>query len=214
MAEFIESGSHPYEMHRLVLHEVSPWKANLKNKKILDIGCGKGIYGFLLKADKGADSLVGIDISLQNLLFCKEHKIYNLLIRGDIRRLPFKDKTFDIVLASEVIEHMKKEEGTLLLKELERICKEKIILTTPNGYWPQSNIGNNPHEIHISGWSCSDFKKEGFKAYGFGSRFFNRHKIMRYVLMYMLTPITYFLPMFGEFLIVTKSVDKRKRRLL
>lgn len=96
--------------------------------RLLDVGCDTGAeltkYSEILKGE-----FVGLDIEL-HLLSENKHKT-NFLI-GDARRLPFKDQTFDVVIATEVIEHF--EEGEVFVKDIKRILTKDgiFILTTPN----------------------------------------------------------------------------------
>ena len=66
-----------------------------------------------------------------------------------------------------MIEHLEKEEGIRMLKEMERVARKKIILTTPNGFLPvDTGPEDNPEEEHISGWKVIDFKGQGFEVFG------------------------------------------------
>jgi len=58
-----------------------------------------------------------------------------------------------------------------MIKEMERVAKKKIILTTPNGFFNALSRPDalNPQEKHISGWTAKDFKNLGFRIYGLGS---------------------------------------------
>jgi ubiquinone/menaquinone biosynthesis C-methylase UbiE len=134
---------------------------------IVDIGCGKGIYGFLLRTQEINNYMVGVDIERRHLLFCLKHKIYDDVILADATCLPFRKSSFKIVLASEVIEHIEKSKGKVFLKELERICNCRIILTTPNGYFPFS-LELYPYETHKSTYSASELKRFGYKVFGIG----------------------------------------------
>jgi len=81
------------------------------NWKILDIGCG-------YRAHKNASVIADI----QNFSdFYKEKKF--VLIQG--KNLPFKDKEFDFVIASHVIEHV--DDFEFFIKELERISSKGYI---------------------------------------------------------------------------------------
>ncbi len=71
--------------------------------KALDLGCGKGAYAYLL-AQRGFYTL-GIDISREEIKDAAEWTSANLFI-GDAERLPFRDSSFDLVICSEVIEHL------------------------------------------------------------------------------------------------------------
>ena len=81
------------------------------NWKILDIGCG-------YKAHKNASVIADIQDFSD---FYKEKKFVQ--IQG--KNLPFKDKEFDFVIASHVIEHVKDFE--FFIKELERISSKGYI---------------------------------------------------------------------------------------
>jgi ubiquinone/menaquinone biosynthesis C-methylase UbiE len=82
-----------------------------KNWKILDIGCG-------YRANENATTIADIQ-NLSN--FYKEKKF--VLIKE--KKLPFKDKEFDFVVASHVIEHV--DDFEFFIKELERISSKGYI---------------------------------------------------------------------------------------
>jgi len=78
---------------------------------ILDIGCG-------YRANKYASVIADV-LDLSD--FYKEKRF----IKINEKKLPFKDKEFDFVVASHVIEHV--EDFEFFLKELERISKKGYI---------------------------------------------------------------------------------------
>ena len=104
----------------------------IKNKNILDVGCGDGVISYLL-AKKGA-KVIGIDNSEIAINFAKE-KCIDLnnveFLVASAHRLPFESKTFDYIVSSEVIEHLNNPDK--MLYEIKRIWnkKGKIIITTP-----------------------------------------------------------------------------------
>ena len=79
--------------------------------KILDIGCG-------YRAHKNASVIADIQ-DFSN--FYKEKKF----VKINEKNLPFKDKEFDFVIASHVIEHV--EDFQFFIKELERITSKGYI---------------------------------------------------------------------------------------
>jgi ubiquinone/menaquinone biosynthesis C-methylase UbiE len=99
---------------------------NIKRKKVLDAGCGSGIYSKIL-ARKGAE-IYGLEISQNMLKFAREHcKNYKIEFKkGSIDRLPYKNNSFDLILASLVIHYLKKPEKAF--KEFNRVLKKKGIL--------------------------------------------------------------------------------------
>jgi len=97
--------------------------------RILDLGCGDGTYIPYLQMK--AIEVVGLDCNVKKLMKAKNLSIQ--AIRADALHLPFKDKSFDLVWASEVIEHTPTLE---VFSELERVAKEKIVATVPNPSGP------------------------------------------------------------------------------
>lgn len=100
-----------------------------KDCSFLEVGCGTGEY--LKFASNNVSFLVGIDISTSYLIRTRLRTNNNAhLIRADATSLPFKDKTIDVLLCSEVIEHLL--EPKKAIDEIFRVSRNKIILTTPN----------------------------------------------------------------------------------
>jgi len=134
------------------------------NWSVLDVGCGRPTESNYI--EKGIFK-VGLDIYEPYLKEREKQKTHNVLILGDARNLPFPDKFFDVVVATEVLEHLNKSDGFKMIAEMERVAKKKIILTTPNGYLPTyAGPNDNPKECHLSGWSYDELKKIGFKIRG------------------------------------------------
>jgi len=100
-----------------------------KNKKILDLACGFG--RFTIPLAKQGYSVEGIDISPNLLKEAKKRaKEENLKIKfrlGDMRKLPYKDKSFDTIICmwSAFIELHKKQDQIKALKEMLRILKKE-----------------------------------------------------------------------------------------
>ena len=80
-----------------------------------------------------------------------------------LKRQP--DRSLDTIFASDVIEHLPKEDGIQFLQEIERTTRSQALIFTPNGFMPQHvGIGNdgwgwtgNSKQDHISGWLPSEF---------------------------------------------------------
>lgn len=69
---------------------------------LLDVGCGTGLSGPILKA-MGYDDLTGLDMSAQMLDIARTRDAYRELVEGRLgERLPFEDGRFDLCLASGV----------------------------------------------------------------------------------------------------------------
>lgn len=104
----------------------------LKEKKILDAGCGTGWFS------KAASERGGIVTSMdlgENLLAQVAKKCKSECVVGSILEIPFPDNTFDFVVSSEVIEHT--PDPYKALHEIHRVLKPggKMVLSTPNKFW-------------------------------------------------------------------------------
>jgi 2-polyprenyl-3-methyl-5-hydroxy-6-metoxy-1,4-benzoquinol methylase len=99
--------------------------------RFLDAGCGAGpALGFL---EKQGFKVTGSDLVLYPLLEARKRSATAGLVNADLAQgLPFKTASFDVILASEVIEHLADAEA--LLAECRRVLAPGgcLILTTPN----------------------------------------------------------------------------------
>jgi len=104
-------------------------KSHVKRRiRLLDVGCDTGAelakYAEILDGE-----FVGLDIRRN---FQPENKNKADFLIGDARHLPFQDESFEVVIATEVMEHF--EQGEMFAKEIYRILTNDglFILTTPN----------------------------------------------------------------------------------
>lgn len=106
--------------------------------KILEVGCGNGYYLSLLNRLGLNISLTGIDNDKMALSDAKRFigdKKVNLIF-ADATKLPFKNRSFNKVICSEVIEHVE-DEGKVL-HEIRRVLKGRgiMVLSTCNINYP------------------------------------------------------------------------------
>ncbi|UCE52055.1 MAG: class I SAM-dependent methyltransferase [Desulfobacterales bacterium] len=114
--------------------------------KILDIGCGSGRHTCAAYQCRDVVA-IGADINLRDLVTAKDR--LNLhdqlgehgggtwgLSVADMTRLPFKNNYFDLVIASEVMEHIPEHENAA--KEVIRVLKpgSMLVVSVPR-YWPE-----------------------------------------------------------------------------
>lgn len=97
-----------------------------RNIKILDIGCGDGVLLSLISRGKR----YGIDTDQSSLNYAAG-KVKAKFIRSAAESLPFHNNFFDVVIATEIIEHLRQPQK--LLAEARRVLKTggRLILTTP-----------------------------------------------------------------------------------
>lgn len=107
---------------------------SLENKTVLEVGCGAGIIS--LELAKTAKKVVGVDVTETALVFGR--KLADLLgyshvefKKGDAENLEFEDESFDLIVCSEVLEHLLNTEKAI--SEFYRVLKKDgtLILTTP-----------------------------------------------------------------------------------
>ena len=140
-------------------------RLNKRGKSILDLGCGRGEPMSFINRNNQFYT-VGLDIFEPYLKECQKHRIHNEYCQGDVCKLPFRDKSFDIVLCMELLEHLDKINGEKLLGEAERVAKKQIILSTPVGPSEQDELllqDGNVFQVHKSSWQPSELKNLGYK---------------------------------------------------
>jgi SAM-dependent methyltransferase len=110
---------------------------------VLEAGCGGGHHGVAL-AKSGFD-VTAIDLTVNGVRAARalaEHERQDIqYICGDIKRLPFEDKSFDICFCSLVLHHFIRMDN--LLKELSRVTKRYFIAFEVNGWDPVSFVRFN-----------------------------------------------------------------------
>ncbi len=100
-------------------------------KKVLDLGCRDGNF---TKFYMDGNEVIGTDIDDVALEICSRElgiKTYHVDLNDDF---PFKDASFDAVVAGEIIEHLMMPEH--FIQEIQRILKTNGVFcgTTPNAY--------------------------------------------------------------------------------
>ena len=84
---------------------------SLREKKFLDIGCGLGFFS--LRAGKLGANVYGIDIGSNLIKICKKRYPKGKFSVASAERIPFKDNSFDIILCTEVIEHVNNQQKVI-----------------------------------------------------------------------------------------------------
>ncbi len=134
-------------------------------ESLLDVGCGADspIQGFTKHLYS-----VGVDSFDPSLQKSAARKIHNRYVKADIRELEkhFEPKSFDCVLASDVLEHLVKQEGKEFINVLERIARKMVVIFTPNGFLKQGEYESNPWQVHRWGWTSAEMEKRGYHTIG------------------------------------------------
>jgi len=123
---------------------------------LLDVGCGEGTFLSLVQEKFPTISLSGSDLSEVALSRIKERKLNVACTLADANGLlPYKDDSFDVVSALDVLEHTLEPEK--ILSEMVRVSKQYVLISVPNfsslparlqtlrGVVPENNKPNKGH---------------------------------------------------------------------
>jgi SAM-dependent methyltransferase len=121
---------------------------------VLDVGSGFGRHVFecarrgarVVALDYAADEVVETRNTLAAMVEAGEISADRLIgvMRGDARRLPFPDDTFDVVITSEVLEHIQDDVGAIA---------EMVRVLRPGGRFAATVPAQLPETIN---WKLSD----------------------------------------------------------
>jgi len=133
----------------------------LSIETILDVGCGEGFTLQKLKDNHIGKKLEGIEYDDTAITLGKKMHPQITIKKGDIYKLPYKDNTFELILCTEVFEHLEYPEKAL--KELHRVTKKYCLFSVPHEpiFMLIDYIrGKSPQSIgHINHWSRNGFRK-------------------------------------------------------
>lgn len=125
----VEAGHWWFVGRRRLLADVLARHRLSTNLRVLDIGTSTGTNLRLLR-DLGFGNRTGLDPSADAIRWCAE-KGLGTVIQGDVCALPFDDGAFDLVFATDVIEHV--EDDARAMSEIARVLVPggSVILTVP-----------------------------------------------------------------------------------
>jgi SAM-dependent methyltransferase len=134
----------------------------LQPASILDVGCGYGTYGHLIRAhvDKWPwkirlEAVEGFDKYLYRIGNTAYNRVYPLTWESfNAHHAPHRQ--YDLILLIDVIEHFDKEEGLEVLEQCKAIS-ERVLFSTPADPAEQGAEYGNKLEIHKSRWTWEDF---------------------------------------------------------
>lgn len=138
---------------------------NIKPKKVLDVGCGEGFTLDRLQKENIGEKLEGIEYLDQAIALGRKYHPDITIKKGTIYKLPYKENTFDMVLCTEVLEHLDDPEKAL--QELVRVTQKYCLLSVPNEpffmlaqFMRGKNWSRWGNDIeHINHWSAFGFQK-------------------------------------------------------
>lgn len=115
---------------KIKIRIVSQLLGDIEGKTVLDIGIGEGFFSRLCLQKKA--KTISLDFADPMIQYHKENNPDFTLVQADAQYLPFKNESFDTVLALDVIEHLPSPPN--FLNEVNRVLRKggRLILTTPN----------------------------------------------------------------------------------
>ena len=125
--------------------------------RILEVGAGNAMIANRLN-ERGLEVVAfdQSDVALESVVGPKAI--------GDIRTMPFEDRSFDLLIASQVLEHLPSETLGRAREELSRVARRHIIVTVPNqedlvaaaAVCPECHCRSSPHR-HVQSFGRADF---------------------------------------------------------
>jgi len=140
-------------------------------KSVLDVGCGFGKWGFLIRlyiqawTSKPTKEIYqnwrnnlrvdAIEI-FEDYITDLQRLIYNNIYIGDMRKVIEEVGNYDLIFMGDVLEHIPFEDGLEFLKKARGKAKW-VIVNMPNYFYKGSATMGNEAEIHHHIWTDDEF---------------------------------------------------------
>ena len=129
-------------------------------ESVVDIGCGDGALLFDLDK-KWKPRIFAFDLTRGRLNNTLNNIKHAHAIQGNVTSLPFKDNSLDMVICSEVLEHI--PDYARAVDELIRITKSTLIITVPNEQVLEKIICPYCHRHFYSAGHINSFSETGMR---------------------------------------------------
>lgn len=115
--------------------------------RVLDVGCGKGFLLYDFTQVLPGIEVVGLDISKYAIDNAKE-EVKPFLVEGHAKKLPFEDKSFDLVVSITTLHNLYCYELDSALREIERVGKK-------NKYICVESYRNEEEKVNLLYWQVT-----------------------------------------------------------
>jgi trans-aconitate methyltransferase len=117
--------------------------------RVLDLGCSDA--PLLRHLGLGYDSYIGLDISLRSLRMAKDKFPRHQFVLGDLRRLPFREMSFDLIFAVSILEHVPpgQLDGTVKRLSQTLTVNGQVAVQIPNSHFPLELHSRIPLFFHL-----------------------------------------------------------------
>jgi len=93
-----------------------------------------------------------------------------MIVLCDVKELPLRERSFDVALCMEVLEHLERRFREGLIQSMKKTTRRPVIRTTPVGEFKQLAYDENPYQEHKWIWSPIELKRFEYKVRWFGIR--------------------------------------------
>ena len=126
-------------------------------ERVLDLGCGFGRHAFeayrrgahVVAVDRSQEEVASVTAMFRAMAAAGEApaELVARAVRGDLLSLPFPDDSFDVVMASEVLEHIPDDD--IAMAEIARVVRPggRVAVTVPR-WWPERVCWALSQEYH------------------------------------------------------------------
>ena len=156
------------------------WKAVVKRmidfyrltgkEKVLDVGCGKGFLLHDFRELLPGISIAGIEISSYALEHAMED-VRPFLKRGNATDLPYKDKSFDLVISINVVHNLPDHLCRQAVREMQRVGRQHKYLQVDSFRNPQEREALELWQLTAELIYSTDQWKQMFKEVGYAGDF-------------------------------------------
>ena len=159
-----------YWTHPALPRFLDPSFIPLDTSSVLDVGCGKGVMGAMLRLYRSPRRIVGVDVCDEYLRICDSMGHYDELLPIDLLNgmpLPFTEGEFDTVLCVDVLEHLPYLDAMRLVADMERVGR-RVTVSTGGKVNPQDAFDENPYQRHRCAIHHKAFQRRGYHIEGTG----------------------------------------------
>ena len=111
------------EEYRLLASLLAPHPS----ETLLDVGCGTGYFTRQFATDAAEPKVIGADIDPDMLRFADGHSDRSIgFVAADARQLPFRDRSFDLVVSVTALCFIQDEKQAL--SEMLRVARRRVVL--------------------------------------------------------------------------------------
>lgn len=135
----------------------------LQGRQFLDVGCGEGFAMQAVLSPLAGAQIVGVDLVYFAAAIARQSNPGAHFTVANALRLPFADKSFDVVVCMEVLEHLDHPDSGLA--ELKRVARQHLLLSVPNeplfrgaNFLRGKNITRLGNDVgHVQNWPARSF---------------------------------------------------------